>query len=112
MSNRYRKYSDGKGKIVIVSTYAGKTVRGVAKCSPNDNFVEAAGVELATLRCDAKIADKRVKRARAKYNEAVAVLNKANEAFEKAVIYLRKAEEDKVAADKEVFNCMKEMGMS
>lgn len=112
MSNRYRKYSDGKGKIVIVSTYAGKTVRGVAKCSPNDNFDEATGIKLATLRCDAKVADKRVKRARAKYNEAAAAFNKANAAFERATAYLRKAEEDKVAAEKEVFNCMKEMGIS
>ena len=112
MSNRYRKYSDNKGKIVVVSTYAGKTVRGVAKCNPNDNFDEAAGVELAKLRCDAKVADKRVKRARAKYDEAAAAFNKANAAFEKAIAYLSKAERDKVAADTEVLNCMKNLGMS
>lgn len=112
MSSRYRKYSDGKGKIVVVSTYAGKTVRGVAKCNPNDSFDEVAGVELAKLRCDAKVADKRVKRARAKYDEAAAAFNKANAAFEKAIAYLSKAERDKVAADTEVLNCMKDLGMS
>ena len=107
MSSRYRKYSDGKGKIVIVSTYAGKTVRGVAKCNPNDNFEEAAGVELATLRCDAKVADKRVKRARAKYDEAAMAFNTANTAFEKAIAYLSNAEREKVEADKKMSDYLK-----
>lgn len=34
---KYRYYTNGQ-RVIAVSTYAGKTVRGVAACDPNDTF--------------------------------------------------------------------------
>lgn len=57
-------------QVVAVSTYAGKTVRGVAKCDPADNFNEEAGKKLAAARCNLKISEKRLARAAKKIHEA------------------------------------------
>ena len=53
---KYRFYTDGR-RVIAVSTYAGKTVRGVAVCHADDNF------DLAAARCNEKIAEKRLERA-------------------------------------------------
>ena len=71
---RYQTYLAGEKKIVVVSRYAGKVVRGVAKCSPGDTYDVKKGEKLARLRCDEKIAEKRVARSQAAYVEAVANL--------------------------------------
>ena len=63
---RYR-FIETNNKVICISTYAKKVVRGVAKCSPNDNFDIEIGKRLAQLRCDEKIADKRANRALVKY---------------------------------------------
>jgi hypothetical protein len=63
---KYEYFSDGKSKVIAVSHYAGKVVRGVAKCSPTDDFDIEAGKEIAKARCDAKIAAKRAARAKEK----------------------------------------------
>jgi hypothetical protein len=60
---KYNFYTDGKTKVVAVSTYAGKTVRGVAKCDVNDTFSLEKGKELAAARCNEKVAKKRLTRA-------------------------------------------------
>lgn len=59
---RYKFYK-ADNKIVCVSSFAKKAVRGIAKCAPNDDYDEEKGKRLAQLRCDAKIAQKRVDRA-------------------------------------------------
>lgn len=61
---------DGVDVICCVSHFAGKPVRGFAKCNPIDQFDLEKGMQLAQLRCDAKIAEKRVKRAQQKFSEA------------------------------------------
>ena len=61
---KYSFYTDGKTKVVAVSTYAGKVVRGVAKCDVNDTFSLEKGKELAAARCNEKIAKKRFARAK------------------------------------------------
>lgn len=96
--SRYKYYKDSKGKVIVVSSYAGKAVRGVAKCNPNDSFDEDVGKQLAQLRCDVKIADKRIKRARDKYDAATRAVNKAQADWEKAVQYLSNAEQEGTAA--------------
>jgi len=50
-------------KVTAISTYEGKTVKGVAKCAPTDTFDEEMGKKLAAARCNMKITIKRVKRA-------------------------------------------------
>lgn len=74
---RYQTYLAGEKKIIVVSRYAGKVVRGVAKCAPDDAFDQAKGEKLARLRCDEKISEKRVARSREAYADACAALVKA-----------------------------------
>ena len=57
------KFYIGPGKVVAVSSYAGRRVRGVAKCSPEDRFDIERGKKLAAARCALKIAEKRKQRA-------------------------------------------------
>ena len=65
--DKYRYFKierpDGSIKIVAVSTYAGKTVRGVAICDSGDAYDENKGKELAAARCELRVAEKRYKRA-------------------------------------------------
>ena len=42
-------YNVSDNKVVCVSHYAGKAVRGIAKCDPVDNFVEDQGMRLREL---------------------------------------------------------------
>lgn len=64
-------------QVIAVSTYAGRTVRGVAKCNPNDTFDLETGKKLAAARCAYKIAEKRKARAVNEFRKASASLNKA-----------------------------------
>ena len=63
-------------QVVAVSTYAGKTVRGVAKLTPGDTFSEEDGKKLAAARCNEKIAKKRLARSIKKMEEAHASYEK------------------------------------
>ena len=79
---KYRFYTNGS-RVIAVSTYAGRTVRGVATCHDGDEFSLEKGKKLAALRCAEKIAKKRVARANRKvdevywaYVDAEAYLNK------------------------------------
>lgn len=65
-----RTRKDGVKEVIAISTYAGKVVKGVAKCAPGDNYFIADGEEIAAARCNAKIAAKRAKRAEKKFAEA------------------------------------------
>ncbi len=66
MERKYNyKYiiNEDKRVVVALSTFAGKVVRGVSRCSPNDKWDVEVGKQLATARCSAKIAHMRLKRA-------------------------------------------------
>lgn len=77
-------YNIAENKVVCVSHFAGRAVRGIAKCDTNcDTFDVESGKELSQARCDVKVAEKRAKRARQKVAEAV-------EAYEQAKKYLDK----------------------
>ena len=75
-------------KIIAVSTYAGKVVRGVAICADNDEFSAAAGKEIAAARCNVKVCRKRKNRALQKYNEAYANFVKARRELDAMSQYL------------------------
>lgn len=94
----YRK----DNKVIVVSHYAGKTVKGYAKCGPDDVFNIDTGVKLAKLRCDAKVYEKRVKRAIKLYTEAI-------EALDKAASRVRQMTDYKMDAMMELFNTKKEL---
>ena len=63
--------------VKAISTYAGKTVAGYAKCHPDDCWDWEKGKKLAIARCAAKIAKKRAARASMKMAEAQDILEDA-----------------------------------
>jgi len=83
--DKYHYYIHGN-RVIAVSTYAGRTVRGVAVCAAGDNFDLEKGKRLAAARCNQKIAYKRVRRAMAR------VAN-AEEEREKAELHYNKMDE-------------------
>ena len=66
---RYKYVVEGN-KVTCTSHFAGNRVKGIAKCSPNDKFDFEVGKKLAQARCDAKVAKKRMARARWKVKNA------------------------------------------
>ena len=98
-----RTRKDGVKEIIAISTYAGKAVKGVAKCAPGDNYFIADGEIIAAARCNAKVAAKRAKRAEKKMAEAEARLAEAikyRNAMQEYVVdsaYALKVAEDELA---------------
>jgi hypothetical protein len=74
-------------EVIAMSTYAGKPVKGIAKCDPRDTFDEGLGMELAAARCNKKIAAKRLKRAQMKHKEAMKEYEKAKSFLDKMIVY-------------------------
>lgn len=69
---KYRFYHNAvNGTVVCTTLYKGQTVRGTAKCSPEDNFDIEVGKKLAYLRCRQKFMRKKLKRAQQVYAETV-----------------------------------------
>lgn len=66
---KYRYYVAGH-KVIAVSTYCGRTVKGVSICHPDDKFDLELGKKIAAARCNVKVAEKRARRAEQKDNEA------------------------------------------
>lgn len=89
---KYHFYYDGDRKIIAVSTYAGKTVRGIAICHKDDEFDLEKGKKLAAARCAIKIAKKRVNRACDKVEEAWEAASRADKNLTKAQRYSEDAE--------------------
>ena len=84
--DKYRFVTAGN-KVIAISSYAGRTVRGVAICSPEDVFSLEKGKELAAARCAYKIAQKRCRRARSQMDKAEALYNQANARFDNMCEY-------------------------
>ena len=90
---RFHIYTDKKTGIktvAAISTYAGKKVKGIAKCHPTDinNYDIEKGKMLAAARCNEKIALKRHKRAAAKLDEAESILVQAQTHYSNMFDYL------------------------
>ena len=84
---KYSFYTDGKTKVIAVSTCAGKAVRGVAKCDINDTFSLEKGKKLAAARCNEKIAKKRFTRAQNANMEILVEYARLMKKFQKVVNY-------------------------
>ena len=104
---KYKYFTNGKDVVVAVSTYRKKTVRGVAKCSPQDTFNLEAGKALAKARCDRKIADMKVKNMinlSKLYKDAMNYYWEKSKKFHECSV---SAMEDRKAAEKEIENILK-----
>lgn len=99
----YKIYkSEKSNKIVALSSFAGKTIKGVAKCDPSDSFSTEFGVELAVARCNSKVASKRVKYAAKKLIDAQVTLEEAQKQFELMFAYYNDSIRRSKEADDEV----------
>ena len=96
-----------KNKVIAVSTYAGKKVKGIAKCNPEDDFSLEKGKLLAAARCNAKVAVKRMKRAENKYCDAVIKMTNAKQQFKKMSSYFTDASAQVFEANKLVDEILK-----
>ena len=83
------KYVVTPTKVIALSSYGGRTVRGIAKCHPGDTFNEDVGKALAAARCNEKIAAKRYARAQKKYSEMCEELKDFQARTHKTCEYLR-----------------------
>lgn len=97
------KFYNSNNKVIAVSSFGGKDVKGIAKCDPSDTFSLKTGKELAEARCNLKVATKRTKFAETKLNEALDTFNKAAEYLAYMKTYhtdsLAKREEAQKAVD-------------
>ena len=108
--DKYKFYFDEKNATVIaVSTYAGKTVKGYAKCDPRDQFDKEAGMKLAAARCNERIAKKRRARASKKVVEAQRLLEEARQHYEKMSDYFDDSRSEASKASINVQKILKEM---
>ena len=90
--NRQRADGSSNVRIVAVSSFAGKPVKGYADLHPMDEFDIEYGRALAAARCAEKIAAKRCKRAYNKVDEATAQVNAAMAHLQKMMQYEADAE--------------------
>ena len=96
--NRLREDGTTNIRIVAVSSFAGKPVKGYADLHPKDEFDIEYGKALAAARCAEKIAAKRCKRAYNKVDEAKAQVVAAMAHLEKMMKYEADAEANYNAA--------------
>ena len=74
----YTIYTDEKNRqVVAVCRYAGRKVRAVAKCAPEDTFDIEIGIELAIARCEWKVAKLKLQNAGACYMTAAKAADEA-----------------------------------
>ena len=104
---KYKIFTNANSDVIAVSTYAGKTVKGVAKCDPRDTFDMNKGIEIAEARCAKKVADKRLARARKKYAEAEQKLRDAEAYLHKMSDYVSDAEKEVCYANKTLGDILK-----
>ena len=97
----YRR-ADGAMVVKAVSTYAGINIFGKAVCHPNDKFDLEKGKELAAARCNEKVAEKRLRRAQKKRNEAADIQHRAMRKYDDMVAYENDALEETFEARKKV----------
>lgn len=109
---RYKYVRDGDNTVIAISTYAGKTVKGIAKCEPNDKFSYDYGKKLAKARCDVKILKKRYKNAdsklKAAYETLIAARIAARKYYNKMFNYKADAFKAMEAAKENLANILNE----
>lgn len=107
---QYFTYTDkktGAKCVCAISTFAGKRVKGVARCDLLDTFDLEVGKKLAALRCNLKVATLRAKRAERKQNEAFEARAKARVYVDKMNKYYFDAVDARIRAGEELINFKK-----
>jgi hypothetical protein len=104
--SKYKFYVTPDHKTIAVSTYAGKTIKGIAKTDPRDKFDRVFGMELAAARCATKVAIKRRARAEKMLNKAETALNEAYKYRNKMSQYFKDSDEDLEEAKSNLVNLL------
>lgn len=89
-------------RVIAVTTYAGRTVRGVAVCDGSDEFDLEYGKRLAAARCNYKVAQKRRERATDKVCDAITAFEQANKTLNKYRQYFYDASQAVIDAGNEL----------
>lgn len=95
-------YSFSENRVYCMTYYAGKTIKGVAKRDPEDEFDIEVGKKLAKARCDVKLYKAKVKRK----TERARI---ANEEFLKALQHLNNAQKYTDEAVNAYLECLKNL---
>ena len=106
--DKYRFYVS-HNKVIAVSSYAGRRVRGVATCAPEDKFDIERGKQLAAARCGQKIAEKRLARAKAERVKAIEAQEKATKKVNKMFDYVYDARTALAEANTQVAEILESM---
>lgn len=77
--------------VIAISTYAGKVVKGVAKCQAGDSYNFEDGKNLAAARCDLKVCLKRKDRAFKKKHEIALKMEELQKHYDAACAYYNDA---------------------
>ena len=104
-------YNEENQTIVCTTIYKGQMVRGIAKCSPEDNFDIDIGKRLAYFRCKQKFAQKKLNRALKVYKDAVAMEAKARNDFSKAAEFVSDSGHQLRLASNELINLERELAI-
>lgn len=105
--HNYTIYTDNKTRVIAVSTYAGKSVRGIATCASGDEFDLSAGVKIAANRCAVRIAEKRLRNATNRYETTKMWFEEASKCIGEAAEYKSDAVEKLAAAQKKLEKTIK-----
>ena len=91
MKNKYKFYKfhiDEKNKKVIAIThYAGRVIRGIAKCAPEDIFNLELGKRIAVARAEEKVAKAKARNAATKFLQASVAADAAEKRFDEMKQY-------------------------
>ncbi len=103
------RYVENGNTVIAISSYAGKTVKGVAKCDPNDEFNLESGKKLAAARCNEKVCKQRLRRANTLYTLIEKTVNYWQAELEKVTRYADDAREEYIEARNELSAIQEEM---
>ena len=111
MTDKYKFYSfhiDEEGKkVVAVTHYAGRAIRGIAKCAPEDTFDVETGCKIAVARAEAKVARAKTRNAATKYLEAAKAADAAEKRFDEMKQYYMDAIDQLDEAEEYLDNLLK-----
>lgn len=104
-----KTYSDNHSKVIALTEFKGlnipsQTVRGVAKCDPNDTFDKSVGEEIATARVNMKLADLILDDALVGFENASQLLEYVKDEMAKASHRLRSARKHHIKVTNELID--------
>ena len=110
--NKYNFYHNVDTRTVVCTTmYKGQTIRGVAKCDPEDEFNLEVGKMLSYLRCKQKFACKKLKHAYQSYDEARKMVEKAINNRDKILDFVEDADYQYEMASANLWNFEQKLGI-